>query len=51
MAPLVAMGSGGADTLAGALVVIALLALARAVIRTAGGSGPEDEEQRPVPPP
>jgi hypothetical protein len=43
--------SSDADALAGALVVIALLALARTLIRTAGGSGPEDEEQGPVSPP
>ena len=51
-AALVAIRSGGADALAGALVVIGLLALTQ-VIRTAGGSGPEDEEhqeRRPLSP-
>jgi hypothetical protein len=50
-AALVAIRSGGADALAGALVVIGLLALARKVIRTAGGSGPDDvehQERRPL---
>jgi hypothetical protein len=46
MAALVALRSGGADALAGALVVVALLALARKAIRLA--AGPEgDERDRP----
>ena len=49
-AALVALRSGGADALVGALVVVALLALARKAIRLAAGPDPGDCELPPTPP-
>jgi hypothetical protein len=50
MAALVALRSGGADALAAALVVVALLALARKAIRLASGSDPDESDHSPAPP-
>ena len=47
--PLAALGSGAATALVGALVVVALLALARKLIRLAGGPA-TDERDRPLRP-
>ena len=49
-AALVALRSGGAEALVGALVVVALLALARKAIRLAAGPDPGDSELPPTPP-
>jgi hypothetical protein len=49
-AALVALESGGADALVGALVVVGLLALARKLIRLAGGGGPDERDRPPVSP-
>lgn len=43
-AAMVSLRSGGADALAGALVVVALLVLARKVIRMAGDTGSRGED-------
>jgi hypothetical protein len=43
---MVSLRSGGADALAGALVVVALLVLARKVIRMAGDTGSPDDDRR-----
>ena len=45
-AAMVSLRSGGADALAGALVVVALLVLARKVIRLAGDTGTPDDDPR-----
>jgi hypothetical protein len=47
-ATLVALKGGGADALVGALVVVALLALARKLIRLAGDPAPGDSDRPPV---
>lgn len=44
-AAMVSLRSGAADALAGALVVVALLVLARKVIRLAGDGGSRDPER------
>ena len=49
-AAVVALRSGGADALFGALVVVALLALARKVIRLAAGSEPDECDPPPASP-
>jgi hypothetical protein len=49
-AALVALRSGGAEALVGALVVVALLALARKAIRLAAGPDPGDGERPPASP-
>lgn len=50
-AALVALKSGGADALIGALVVVGLLALARKLIRVAGDPVPDESDRPPVSPP
>jgi hypothetical protein len=49
-AALVALKSGGADAVVGALVVVSLLALARKLIRLAGDPAPDESDRPPVPP-
>ena len=49
-AALVALRSGGAEALVGALVVVVLLALARKAIRLAAGKDPGDSEHPPASP-
>jgi hypothetical protein len=46
----VALKSGGADAVVGALVVVSLLALARKLIRLAGDPAPDESDRPPVPP-
>jgi hypothetical protein len=48
LAALVALRSGGADALVGALVVVALLTLARKLIRLAGDPAPRESDDPPV---
>ena len=50
-AALVALKSGGADALVGALVLLGLLALARKLIRLAGDPAPEETDRPPLSPP
>ncbi len=49
-AAIVALRSGGADALVGALVVVALLALARKAIRLAAGREPDERDRPPASP-
>jgi hypothetical protein len=47
-AAVVALRSGGADALVGALVMVALLALARKAIRLAAGPEPDERDRPPA---
>ncbi len=47
-AALVALRSGGATALVGAFIVVALLALARKLIRLAGDPAPDESDPPPV---
>jgi hypothetical protein len=50
VAALVALKSGGADALVGALVLVGLLVLARKLIRLAGDPAPGESDDPPVSP-
>ena len=45
---IIALKSGGADALVGALVVVGLLALSRRLIRLAGDPAPDEGDDPPV---